>query len=111
MKINKFALLILVTQCYLQLGQAQQCDYNYNNGSLIMWEKDLKRTPEEIVNAQKSINKIEECIANTSDNFELGFLYHRLAQMQFSLNKSMLADTSSLKDPIKIRNIINPNSG
>lgn len=85
MKITKLTLL-LISLLFIQYGQAQQCDYNYDVGSLVMWEINIKQTQEQKQNAEKNLLKLQSCIGKTSNNLELGFLYHRLAQQQFLIN-------------------------
>ena len=82
---NSFILILVLS--FLQVSHGQNCDYNYKNGSLILWEKDLQRTPEQKMISQKSIEKLQLCITRTSDSLELGWLHHKVAQMQFSLDK------------------------
>lgn len=98
MKIIKCTLLLLFFQGSCQFVKAKECNYSYDVGSLIMWKKDLKRNVEQNQNAEETLLKLQSCIDRTSNNLELGFLYHRLAQQQFSIN---VLDESVIENAVK----------
>ena len=91
----KNSLILVLVLSFLQVCHAQECNYNYKNGSLVFWEKELQRTPDQEASSRKSIEKLELCVANTSESLELAWLHHRMAQMQFSLDH---ADQNVIKN-------------